>query len=129
MTQCHSFLHGVLAQKRPSILPHPYVNLKQPAPCPVVRPGISSSSPWNLRPAAVWDGIDRVALQVAWQERHSSKNILHRADVECWHLIGSPFVQHGNALPLHATVWGQADWLECAEEDQRDLLVSLRIIL
>jgi hypothetical protein len=71
------------ALKRPLILPHPDINLKQPAPCPAVRPGISSSFPWNLRPAAVWDGIDRVALQVAWQERHSSKNILHRADIEC----------------------------------------------
>ena len=78
----------------------------------------------------MWDGIDSVALQVAWQERHSSKNILKRADVECWHLIGVPFIQHGNALPLHATFWpgGQADWLECAEEDQRDMLVSSRII-
>jgi hypothetical protein len=44
----------------------------------------------GLRPAAVWDGIDRITLQAAWQERHTSKNISppgrRRLVVECWHI-------------------------------------------
>ncbi len=71
-----------------------------------------------MGPVFVWNGIDGVAVQVAWNQRHTSKNILHWTDVERRHLSGSPFVQHGHALPLHAAVWSQADRFKGAEENK-----------
>jgi hypothetical protein len=37
-------------------------------------------------------------------------------DVEGRQYSGSPLVQHGDPLPLHAAVRRKTEWLECAKE-------------
>jgi hypothetical protein len=97
------FLNRELTRKRPFILPHPDVDFEETASSPTVWPWICSCLPWNSRPEAVWNGIERVAIQVTWNQRHTSQNILSNR----------PLVQHGNTFPLHAAAWSQASWLKC----------------
>ncbi len=63
-----------MTKKGPSIAPHPHVEFKQPAPSPVVGSWIRCSFPWDLSPEAVRSCIDWVAIQVAWNQRHPSKD-------------------------------------------------------
>jgi hypothetical protein len=61
-------------------------------------------------------------------ERDPAKNVFHGADIKCWTLGGSPLVQHGNTILLHAAVWSKRDWFKCAEEHQRNLPVGVQIL-
>jgi hypothetical protein len=63
----------------------------------------------------------KVPFDVALHQQDTAENVLHRADIECWKLGGSPLVQHGNAIPLHAAVRGERDWFKCAKEHQQNL--------
>ncbi len=44
----------------------------------------------------------KVPFQVAWYQWDTAENVFHLADIEYWKLGGSPRVQHGNAIQLHA---------------------------
>jgi hypothetical protein len=50
-----------------------HVDFKKPAPCPTVGSKICCSFLWELNPEAARDGIDWVAVQVTWNQRHTSK--------------------------------------------------------
>ena len=58
--------------KGSSILPQPYVHLKQLASRPAVRPGICGCLTQIFSPHAIWNGWMCVARHVAWYERHPS---------------------------------------------------------
>ena len=70
-----------------SILPQPYVHLKQLASCPAVSPGICCCLTQILAPHAIWNGWMCVASQVAWYERHLSLHVLYWTDIACWHCL------------------------------------------
>ncbi len=66
----------------------------------------------------VRNGIVKISLEVVRKERDSTQNVFHWADIECWELGDSPFVNHRDTMPLHAAVWGERNRLKCAEEYQ-----------
>ena len=74
------------------------------------------------------NGVGGVAIQVAWNQRHTAENVLYWADVKRWHLFRSPLVQHGHPFLLHAAVRSQADWFEGAEENQGEYHVRGGIV-
>ena len=59
-------------RKGSTILPQPYVHLKQLASRPAVRPGICCCLTQVFSPHAKWNGGMCVARHVAWYERHLS---------------------------------------------------------
>ncbi len=63
------------------------------------------------------NGVHGVAVQIAWNQRRTAKDVLDWANVKCWHLRSSSFVQHGNTFLLHAAVSSQT---EGAEENKKD---------
>jgi hypothetical protein len=101
--------------KCPPVVPHPDLDLEKLAARPAVLPGISSSASRKLVSKAVRNSIVKISLEVA---REEGDNDFHRADIECWELGGSPFINHRDTIPLHAAVWGERYRLKCAEEYQ-----------
>ena len=61
-------------------------------------------------------------------QRDPAKNVFHRADIKGWKLGGSPLVQHGNTILLHAAVWSERDWFKCAEEHHRNFPVGVLVL-
>jgi hypothetical protein len=75
-------------RERPSVAPHPDVDLEKAATCSALRPGISSCTMWNFIPQGVQNCVLLVPHHVARMQRDTAKNVFHRADIECWKLRG-----------------------------------------
>ncbi len=68
-------IHRDLLGESLPVTPQPDVDLIQQAPCPAGGLRISSCYTWTLISVFVRNGIDGVAVQVAWNQRHASKHI------------------------------------------------------
>ena len=97
---CHSLLHRDLAWNCPTVPTHRDLMSKSRLLGPL--PGLESAaasrriSGLYFGAVAVRKGID--SIQKAWIQRHTW-NSFHWADVECWHLSGSPFA-HRSGSPF-----------------------------
>ena len=79
-------------------------------------------------PQGVRNCVVFVPAEEALNQQDPAKNVFYGADIKCWKLGGSPLVQHGNNIPLHAAVWSDRDWFKCAEEHQRNLPVGVLVL-
>ena len=82
--QPHLFciIHRDISRERPTIAPHPDVDLEKAATCSTVWPGIGSCIMWNFIPQGVRNCILLVPHHVARKQRDTAKNVFHRADIE-----------------------------------------------
>ncbi len=125
LAQLYRANYCYLAWKCSPIEPHhdPDVDLEKTTSCSTVQSWIGSCFCRYSSPVLVWYRVACVAIQVIWNQWHYTQHIFHWTDVKCQQYCCWSFVQHGDTLPLHATVQSKADGFKCAGKIQWLLLI------